>query len=77
MDDYLGQTTAGIRPYLQTMQRDVSHGHDCSKTDGFFCLVCWFHNIVDNNFVMNFPIYYGRLIMDFDGICHNLASVEI
>ena len=26
---------------------------------------------------MNFPIYYGRLIMDFDGICHILASVEI
>ena len=51
--------------YLKTVQRLLSG------------LVCWFHNVVDNNFATNFPIYYGRLIMDFDGICHNLASVEI
>ena len=76
MDDYLGQTTAGIRPYLQTMQRDVSH--DCSKTDGLVSGIwCWFHNVADNNFVMNFQIYYGRLLLDFDGTCHSLASVEI
>ena len=52
--------------YLMTVQRPMD-----------LCLVCWFHNVVDNNFVMNFQIYYGRLLLDFDGTCHSLASVEI
>ena len=44
------------------------------------CLVCWFHNMsstIKLCFVMNFQIYYGRLLLDFDGTCHSLARVEI